>query len=211
MDERTLRRIKVLDGLHFSFRLLEYHHQAMYPACSAIPTDKAQLIPALASCWAFIDVLHRLRELSQVIPGLSRKLPELRRFLERTALAEQCRHYIQHLRSELGRPSPEAGPVWGSISWVDPGDSSVTYTVMFGARLPNTSYTGAVFDTVERRWVSRVCLGVRDWSFNFDPLFEETMVFERFVMPWMLTQDGDRVNVSADLPIFTTRFVVNDV
>lgn len=82
---------------------------------------------------------------------------------------------------------------------------------MFGARLPNTSYTGAVFDTVERRWVSRVCLGVRDWSLNFDPLFEEARAFERFIVPWMLAQDDSRISVSADLPIFTTRFVVKDV
>src|SRR2546429_6135871 len=31
-----------------------------------------------------------------------------------------------------------------------PDKSFVTQTEMFGARLPNTSYTGAVFDTVER-------------------------------------------------------------
>ena len=191
MDIRTQRRLRVFDGLHFSFRLLEYHHHTMYPACSAIPRDKAQLIPALASCWAFIDVLHRLRELSQVIPGLRDTAAELRRFRERTVLAEQCRHYIQHLRSELARPSPEARPVWGSLSWVDPTDSLVGHTVMFGAHLPNASYSGAVFDTVERRWVSRVCLGVLDWSFNFDPLFEEAMAFERFIIPRMLAEDGD--------------------
>jgi hypothetical protein len=175
MNKQMLRRVKVLDGLHFSFQLLEYHHAMMYPACAAVPTDRSKLVPALASCWSFIDVLHRLRELSQAVPGLAGRTPERRRFLERTAIAEKCRHYIQHLRSELARPSPETWPVWGSLSWVDPDDQLTTHTVMFGAHLPDTNYTGAVFDTVERRWVSRVCLGVKEWSFNFDPLFEASV------------------------------------
>ncbi len=211
MDKHSVLRIKVLDGLHFSFRLLEYHYESMYRSCAAIPTDRAQLVPALASCWGFIDVLHRLRELAQTVSGLSGNCPERRRFLERTKLAEEYRHYIQHLRQELGRATPDPQPVWGSLSWVDPGDASLTHTVMIGARLPKTAYTGAVFDTVERRWVSRVCLGVGRSSFNFDPLFEEAVAFEKFVVPWMLAQAADTISVASDLPIFSARIVMGNV
>lgn len=210
MNPVTVRRIKILDGVYFSFRLLEHHYESMYRSCAAIPDDKAHIVAALASCWGFIDVLHRLRELAQSVPGLSGKTPELRRFLERTELAERYRHYIQHLRGELGQTQPNPFPVWGSLSWVDPNDPGLTHTVMIGARLPNTSYTGAVFDTVERRWVSRVCLGVAEFSFNFDPIFQEAMSFEKFVVPWMLAQDADTLTATSDVPIFSTRFFVGN-
>jgi len=207
MNDLTIRHIKLLDGLRFSFRLLEYHHAAMYPACVAIPTDRSQLIPALASCWAFIDVLHRVRELAQAVPGLCGKSQERKRFLVSTALAEQCRHYIQHLRQKLAKPSADPRPVWGSLSWVDPNNLGMSHTVMFGAQIPNTQYTGAVFDMVERRWVSKVCLGVGDASFNFDPLFEEAVIFEKFIIPWMLARNPEGPRVTEELPTFTTCFL----
>ena len=206
----TIRRIRVLDGVYFSFRLLEHHYTAMYQACAAISTDRTQLIAALASCWGFIDVLHRLRELAQTIPGLSGKNPERERFLEHTDLAETYRHYIQHLREELGAIQPKPSPVWGSLSWVDQHDPELSHTVMIGAHLPNSTYTSAVYDSVERRWVSRVTLGVGETSFNFDPIFEEAMVFEKFVIPWMIAQDTDVLTISSDLPIFSMRFGIGN-
>lgn len=45
----------------------------------------------------------RLREVAQAVPGLSMKTPELRLFLNDTAIAEEFRRYIQHLRTELSK------------------------------------------------------------------------------------------------------------
>lgn len=207
MDPLEIRRIKLLDGMHYSFRLLEHHYMSMYHSCADIPKANDSVVAALASCWGFIDVLHRLRELAQSVPGLGGKKPELRRFLSASALAEQYRHHIQHLRRELGKPSPSPFPVWGSLSWVDPQDQQVTHTVMIGARLPSTEYSGAVFDTHKQRWVSRVCLSVGKSVFNFDPIFEEAKVFEKFVMPWMLARTAVTLNESGDLPIVSARIM----
>jgi len=192
--------------MHFSFRLLEHHYRGMYQFCTGIEEDQTRIAAAFASCWGFIDVLHRLRELAQVIPGLGHKAQELKRFLGRTKLAEPYRHYIQHLRRELVKSEPNPFPVWGSLTWVDSQDPNLTHTVMLGANLGNTGYSGAVFDTVERRWVSRVCLGVGTDSFNFDPIFEEAMIFEKFVVPWMLAHDADTLTVLREPPIISIRF-----
>lgn len=208
MDALTTRRIRVLDGLHFSFKLLEHHHANMYGACAAIPSDNTRIIPALASCWGFIDVMHRLRELAQSVPGLGGRRIELREFLSSTSLAERYRHYIQHLRSELAKADPNPSPVWGSLSWVDPDDVQLSHTVMIGARLPQTTYSGAVFDRQECRWVSRVCLGVESTSFNFDPMFESAAKFDKFVVPWILSQDGEKLTVTNEFQIVSTRIVI---
>jgi hypothetical protein len=210
MDERTTRQVKVLEGMHFSFRLLEYHSESMYGSCSAIPKDRAQIIPALAHCWGFIDALHRLRELAQVVPGLKGQYPERRRFIAETKLVEGYRHYIQHLKREVGqRKIVSTQPVWGSLSWVDPEDASATHTVQLGSKVVETTYTGAVYDTVEKRWVSRVCLSVGGSSFNFDVLFREVTTFAAFMKSWMAAH-GDGAAMSDDLPIFTVHFIPID-
>ena len=202
MNPLATRHLKVLDGMRFSFRLLEHHYRGLYPSCVLIPKDNAQVVPALASCWGFIDSLHRLRELTAAAPGLGGKKPEVKRFLAATSLAEDCRHYIQHLRHELAKSQPSPFPVWGSLSWVD---QALTHTVIIGTRLPEVQYSGAVFDTHERRWLSKVCLGVENSSFNFDPIFEETKAFEQFVIPWLLAQHVGVLTVSQQFPIINTR------
>jgi hypothetical protein len=166
MDDRSKRRLRIFDGLHVSFRMLEHHHAVMYEACVDIRTNQKRVIPALAACWGFIDSLHRLRELSQAIPGLGGRTPELIRFLKTTGMAEDCRHYVQHLREEL--VSDRSHPVWGSLSWVDSEDPLTSHTVWLGTQLPGQSSTGAVFDRIEGKWASKVCLGIDNLSFNFD-------------------------------------------
>lgn len=205
MNRFTLRRVKILDGLFYSFRLLEHHHDAMYPRCCQIRQQRREIVPALAACWGFVDVLHRLRELSQVVPGLSRKNSHLKNFLNRTKLAEKYRHYIQYLRGELSKVETNSYPVWGSLSWVDPDDSLGCHTVMIGAQLPKTEYTSTVYDRVERKWVSRVTLGIAGSSFNFDPVFEDVRIFEVFIMPWLEELEADTLNMTEELPIVTAR------
>ena len=188
MDTLAIRKLRILDGMYVSFRMLEHYHGQMYPACVSIGRDRAATISALTACWGFIDAMHRLRELTQATPGLGVKGVEVRRFLSATALAEDSRHYVQHLREELNRTDAPPDPVWGSLSWVDEHDPLKAHTAVVGAQLPGVQYQSAVFDRQELRWVSKVSLGVGGRSFNFDPLFDEAMRFERFVIPWLIGQ-----------------------
>jgi len=201
-----VRNICCFDGLHYSFELLGYFYQGLHKVCCAIPADNSKVIPALASCWGFIDTLHRIREIAQAIPGLSVKHQEMRAFLEATTLAEEYRHYIQHLRHELGKDPPNSFPVWGSLSWVDENKPDRSYIAIFGADIGGVNYTGCVYDTVEKKWVSKVCLGVNQKSFNFDPLYEACVRFKNFVLSYLLDSASENVKVHEMLPIITVDF-----
>ena len=213
MDTLAVRRIKVLDGLFYSFRLLEHHYENLYPACNKVRESPDTAVAILAGCWGFIDMLHRARELAQLVPGLGRRNAELSLFLRTTGLAEEYRHYMQHLRRELGNTEAHGFPVWGSISWVDPQDESLSHTVMIGSLPPDTktNFSGAVFDSLKKKWVSRVSLGIRGSSFNFDPMLEAAKRFEAYVIPWILDRAGIATLPKGQLPIVTARFVVGEV
>src|SRR5450759_2252123 len=107
-----IRLVKCLDGLHFSFEMLEHANDGLYEICVRVKTDPAALAPALWRCWSVVDIVHRLRELAQAVPGLSKRSPDLVTFLRATQVAEKGRHYIQHLRSELSNGA-NPFPVWG--------------------------------------------------------------------------------------------------
>src|SRR4051794_19349083 len=88
-----IRLVKCLDGLHFSFEMLEQANDGLYETCVRVKTDPAALAPALWRCWSLVDVVHRLRELAEAVPGLSKRNPDLVTFLGVTHVAEECRHY----------------------------------------------------------------------------------------------------------------------
>lgn len=203
-----IRIVKCLDGLHYSFEILQHIYSSLHEVCSRVQVDHASLIPALWQCWSFVDFTHRIREIAQSIPGLSNRNKELMTFLEATELAEEFRHYIQHLRSEISKKDMNPFPVWGSLAWVDPANPEYSYLVVFGAQVGSPSHTGCVFDTVEKKWVSNVCLGVRSKSFNFDPIYEACLRFRDFIVPWALSTYKPGIQPTTELPIIITFQVV---
>lgn len=203
-----IRIVKCLDGLDYSFRVLEHIHLSLHETCARIPADNSAVVPAIWHCWSFVDVVHRIRQIALAVPGLSKKNRELVVFLKATMLAGEYRNYIQHLRSELSKRDINPFPVWGSLAWVDPDDASLSHLVIVGAQVDGTSYTGCVFDTVEQDWVSRVCLGVNNKSLNFDPMFAACVGFREFVVPWMMSTYQPGIKVSSELPIISTSITV---
>ncbi len=200
-----IKIVKCLDGLYYSFETLNYLFSSLHQNCCKINTDQSWLVPALWQCWSFIDVVNRIREIAQALPGLSNRNHDLVAFLESTRLTEDYRHYIQHLRTELSKKDPNPFPVWGSLSWEDPEDPACSYVVFIGARIGQTSYTGSVFDLVERKWVSRVSLGIAGKTFNFDPAYNACTQFRDFIMPWALSAYEPGIRVTTELPIITLR------
>ncbi|MCK4538774.1 MAG: hypothetical protein KAV42_08260 [Candidatus Krumholzibacteria bacterium] len=209
MENLVIRKVKALDGLHYSFGLIDHYYEELYPLCSKINTDNKKVIPTLARCWGFVDALHRAREISQAIPGLGGKNPHLKSFLKSTVLAKEYRHYIQHLRRELNKQPTNTFPVWGVLSWIDEYDETKSHTAWIGARLPGTTYSGHVFDTVNKKWVSRVSLSIAEKSFNFDPIYEAVQQFEAFVIPWIIEKAGIKIKVTNELPIISMKAVIN--
>ena len=205
VGKRDIRKIRILDGLHYSFGLLNYFYSDLHEICCSILKDNSQVVRALAHSWGFIDALHRVRELAQSIPDLSVRHPEIRFFLSKTRLAEDYRHYIQHLRNELAKDPPNMFPVWGSLSWVDQDNEEISHLVIFGAHIKNIKYTGCVFDTKEKRWVSKVSLGVAYRSFNFDPIYDASMRFQEFIIPYLLEGASNYFQIRDELPIVTMK------
>jgi hypothetical protein len=201
-----IRTVKCLDGLHYSFATLEYIYSDLHPTCCKIIKDHGAVVPALWRCWSFVDLVHRIREIAQALPGLSKKTPELVSFLDATKLAEDYRHYVQHLRGELSKRDVNPFPVWGSLSWVDSEDKSSSHTVFIGAQLKGTGVTSCVYDTLERRWVSLVCLGIAGSSFNFDPIYTVCARFRDFVIPWVLSSYKPGIHVTDKPRIMTVQF-----
>ncbi len=199
------RLVRCLDGLAISFAMLDQIQQDLHMVCAAIKDNKKSLPGAFLRCWSFIDTVHRIREVAQAVPGLSSKTAELRLFLDATAIAEEFRNYIQHLRSELSKVPGNTFPVWGSLSWVDPNDSLLTHTALAGAQVGETHFVGCVFDTVERKWVSNVALSVNDLSFNFDPIFMACTRFKDFVVPWILAKYAPGIQLREELPVMSAR------
>ena len=171
--------------------------------CCEIPADNSKVVPALAACWGFVDALHRIREIAQSIPNLSSKHLELRMFLSASSLAEEYRHYIQHLRGELAKDPPNSFPVWGSLSWADTVNSKKAHTVFLGAQIPGVSISSCVYDRQEKAWVSKVCLGVNNRSFNFDTALHSAIRFENFILPFLMEGASNELKFHDKLPIFT--------
>ena len=181
-----IRKLRCLDGLHYSFELIDYYYSSLYGTCCEIPDNKSTVTKALSACWGFIDVLHRIREIAQSVPSLSVKHQEMRAFLSSTSLAENYRHYIQHLRNEITNDPPNTFPVWGALSWVDKDNSKRSNIAIFGSQIEDTHYSVCVYDTANKKWVSKVCLGVGNRSFNFDPIYQACIRFKEFILPYLI-------------------------
>jgi len=207
----SLRRILCLDGLHYSFQLLKYYHSGLWETCCQIPLDNTKVISALAACWGFVDTLHRIREIAQSLPDLSSKHIEMRAFLSASSLAEEYRHYIQHLRRELAKDPPNPFPVWGSLSWVDAENLKKSHTAFLGVQIPGTTYSSCVYDSQEKSWVSKVCLGVNEKSFNFDKIFDSAIRFKDFILPFLLEGSSDEIKFREKLPIFSMEVVEESI
>jgi hypothetical protein len=202
-----IRVVRCLDGLQYSFVILEHVYSGLHDTCSRIRSDHSALVPALWRCWSFVDVVHRIREITQALPGLSRKNAKLRAFLGATKDAEGFRHYIQHLRSELSKSPLNPSPVWGSLAWVDSANPASSHMVFTGAQIKDTKFTSCVFDRVECKWVSKVCLGVAGKSFNFDPIYEACLEFRDFVVPWAASTYKPGIRATGKPPIITISVV----
>jgi hypothetical protein len=202
------RKVRCLDGLHYSFLMLRHHYEGLWETCCAIPGRHSSLISALASAWGFIDAVYRIREIAQSVPGLSTRQAEMQVFLAATALAEDCIHYLHHLRGELANDYPgNASPVWGTLSWVDPDNPLESHMAVLGTQVEGPHYTGCSFDTGEKKWGSKVCLGLNGKSFNFDPVFISAVEFESFVLPFLGAKPTGRLESDEALPLVSLDFI----
>ncbi len=169
------RVVRFRDGFWFSRALLHRETAELETLRAKLrPEARDDLLHAVATVWQIVDSVHRVRELARATPGMNQRDPTVRTFLVATTAAEEFRHYVQHLQRELANPDHRF-PVWGSISWVSAKDGNTAVTAVTGTVPAGTEISGAVYDRLERRWVSRVSLSIGGIVFNVDPLVEATV------------------------------------
>lgn len=205
-----IKKIKCLDGLYFSFEMIDFYYKNLYENCLTLHDNNEKLAEILSKCWGFVDSLHRIREIVQALPTISAKEREIKSFLESTQDFEDFRHYIQHLRGELCKDPPNPYPVWGSVSWVDQNDNHMVHTAIIGAQIPGTQYTSCVYDRKENRWVSKVVLGADGKSLNFDFLYNSIQKLKEYIIPKLLEGYSKEIKVQMKVPIFSAKIILGN-
>jgi hypothetical protein len=104
MTESELKKLVFyLDGLRYSFQMANLVFDRLKETLNEIAqchskdeyTEK-QISSVLLDAWTLIDICHRVRELVQQMPRLTRKPPSFQVFLRETECIESLRHYVCH-------------------------------------------------------------------------------------------------------------------
>jgi hypothetical protein len=201
------RLFRFLDGFHQSLALITIQYADLCAVQSRLtPEDQVLIMRGISLAWSIVDSVHRVRELAEAMPGLKASDKERRDFLAATAIAEGFRHYIQHLRGELSKPEIDNFPVWGTFSWVDPKDDKQCYSALTGTIVGKISIQSCVFDSWEKRWVSKVTISIRGQSFNIDPIYAATIRFCKHAVQWIVGLKSGQFKVQENIPVVLARF-----
>ncbi|MHB8792554.1 MAG: hypothetical protein ACYC6O_04365 [Thermoleophilia bacterium] len=71
--------------------------------------------------------------------------------------------------------------------------------------------TGVTPTPVGKKWVSKVCLGVGEKSFNFDPIFESSMRFNNYIVTHFTQGASKEVEFHEKLPIISIDTVTGNI
>jgi len=127
-----------LDGLRYSFQMANLVSRRLRETLDEIARNhpdkytEEQVTSALLDAWTLVDICHRIRELVQQTPRLSKNLAGIQIFLRGTEQTENLRHYVQHLRSGIPNIPVQSSPLWGVLSWTPTGSKTVCYTIFSG-------------------------------------------------------------------------------
>lgn len=212
LDRRT---VLYLDGIRYSMHMFDIASERFAATVQRL-TDKQHeagalarsIAEAFADAWLLVDVVHRLRELVQQLPGLKQKQPAVQLFLRRTAPIENLRHFVQHLRTGIHTHVQTGQPLWGTLSWTrnnpitgDPENITIA---------PGTFFDGAIvpmctFDTLEFRFVQRVKLQVGTLAVDLAVIDDQVTEFGSWYTEWFRAAFPNGPHHGAD---FRTCFVV---
>jgi len=194
MDEKANAKVRALtfylDGLRYCIEMSCVAVARLRETTDSVSRkirDKEDYEPeitsALLDAWSVVDLCHRARELAQQAPGLARKAPAVKLFIQRTKEVEAFRHHVQHLRSGIPKLPESCNPVWGALSWVPAGD--VCYTAFTGSLTPNVTAAGCAFDTHEGRFAQVLALQVQDKTLDLDVVLKSMVELQAHLAEWV--------------------------
>ena len=81
-------------------------------------------LKAMVDAWSIVDSVYRLRQLVQRMPRYRDRMPSKQVFLRSTSDAEDLRHAIQHLDTDIETLLKAGQPPMGALTWIVPIDKS---------------------------------------------------------------------------------------
>jgi hypothetical protein len=160
-DDSPLRRLPsqldrkqtlFLDAIRYSIEMADLAHRRLQSTLleMTLDGDKTEsnhlnFVSAVLDAWSVIDAIHRLRGLLNQAPGVKKKAPGLRTFLQKTAEVEHLRNSVQHLNNQIETLVNKSLPVWGVLSWFTMRDIKSRRghicTLMAGTMFPSKGHT----------------------------------------------------------------------
>jgi hypothetical protein len=204
--ESDIRLLRYYEAIHYTFEMLDYSYDNLYETCILIERDNCKFLDAISKCWTFIDSVNRLRDIAQTVPGLNTKNLNRKKFLEETASTKDIRNYIQHINQELGKRIVHKFPVYGNLSWVN--QDNTCSIILVGADFPGNQYEGCVYDTHEKKWVSKVTLSVNGIAFHFDNIFHESIKFKDFILGFLSERYTPGIKLKTRLEILKYEVII---
>jgi len=198
-----------LDGLRYSFRMAALAGLRLRDTVEHITCLKEReeeytdaVVSALLDAWTLVDICHRVRELVQQTPQLSRRTPQVQVFLRATEDAKELRHYVQHFRSGITGLPRVANPVWGALSWVSTVNPMRCYTVFTGTVFPGVEVPSCSFDTQEGRFAHVLALTAAGRTVDLAAMADHLAKLRDYVEHWM-ARSVPNVAGQREPPIFT--------
>ena len=208
-----VRSVLFLDGIRYSIEIIDLAQRRLARTLTGFATEdsggvSARIVEAMSDAWLIVDSVHRLRELIRQCPGIKQREPEVQLFLRGSARAEELRHYVQHLRTEIGSFISHRRPLWGTLSWssVSPEGLPETHTIVPGTYYDGLWATSGTFDRERGRFVERVVLAAGPAQLDLADVAEAVERIANWVEAWHASTRDDGVHHGSDVHMhFTVR------
>lgn len=190
--EALRRKVFYIDGLRYSFAMADVSARRLQEALDSIARRQAasdysehDVAAALLDAWTLVDMCHRVRELIQQTPGLSKREPAVQVFLRTTSQVEDLRHYVQHFRSGIATLPQPSTPLWGSLSWVSTDDETACYTIVTGNVVTGVAASTCSYDTHHHGFANRMMLFAEKDAVDLISLSEKLKDLKAFLLEWI--------------------------
>lgn len=111
-----------LDGIRYGIEMADIAFSRLtdyLKVASVSKEPEGSFAGAFLDAWAFVDSIHRLRELLQQMPNAKTgRNPSVRDFLSQTEVCRTLRNGFQHLRREISAMAGSLEPIHGVLKWI---------------------------------------------------------------------------------------------
>jgi len=153
-DQKKFRNaIFQADAFRMSIAMARLVHTRLWktlaliePRFQATGTFDSEIASAYSDAWALVDILHRVRDLSEQTHLLSAKDPPVQVFIRTTEPVKALRNHVQHFRSGIRHLPAKSEPLFGTLTWVSSENSQRCFSILSGSLAADLNSAGSVYD-----------------------------------------------------------------